>query len=50
MIKYEKTAWVDGETVLKSDFAIGNFRKATSEWQYIYATSCPQNWSHGFPV
>lgn len=43
------SAW-DSQWRHNGDFAIGNYYKATSDWQYVYATSCPQGWDKGFPV
>ena len=31
------------------DIAIGYYKKITSDWQYVYMTTCPQNWDKGFP-
>ena len=32
-----------------SDIAIGYYKKITSDWQYVYMTTCPQDWDKGFP-
>lgn len=45
-----KGASFDSQWRHNGDFAIGNFIKATNDWQYAYATSCPQGWDKGFPV
>jgi hypothetical protein len=45
-----KGANFDSQWRHNGDFAIGNYIKATSDWKYAYATSCPQNWDKGFPV
>lgn len=45
-----KGASFDSQWRHNGDFAIGNYIKATSEWQYAYATTCPQSWNKGFPV
>ena len=45
-----KGASFDSQWRHNGDFAIGNFVKATNDWQYVYATSCPQSWDKGFPV
>ena len=44
-----KGASFDSQWRHNGDFAIGNFIKATNDWQYAYATSCPQSWDKGFP-
>ena len=31
------------------DIAIGYYKKITSDWQYVYMTTCPQDWDKGFP-
>ena len=31
------------------DIAIGYYKKITSDWQYVYMTTCPQDWNKGFP-
>lgn len=45
-----KGATFDSQWRHNGDFAIGNYIKATSDWKYAYATSCPQSWDKGFPV
>ena len=32
-----------------SDIAIGYYKKITPDWQYVYMTTCPQDWDKGFP-
>ena len=32
-----------------SDIAIGYYKKITNDWQYVYMTTCPQDWHKGFP-
>ena len=31
------------------DIAIGYYKKITSDWQYVYMTTCPKDWDKGFP-
>ena len=31
------------------DIAIGYYKKITNDWQYVYMTTCPQDWDKGFP-
>ena len=44
-----KNASYDNQWRHNGDFRIGYFKKITKDWQYLYCTTCPQNWDKGFP-
>ena len=44
-----KGASFDNQWRHNGDFRIGYFKKITNDWQYVYCTTCPQNWDKGFP-
>ena len=44
-----KNASYDNQWRHNGDFRIGYFKKITKDWQYVYCTTCPQNWDKGFP-
>ena len=44
-----KNASYDNQWRHNGDFRVGYFKKITKDWQYIYCTTCPENWDKGFP-
>ena len=44
-----KGASYDNQWRHNGDFRIGYFKKITNDWQYLYCTTCPENWDKGFP-
>ena len=44
-----KNASYDNQWRHNGDIRIGYFKKLTNDWQYLYCTSCPENWDKGFP-
>ena len=45
-----KNANFDSQFRHNNDWAVGQFNKATTNWKYTYATTCPSTWDKGFPV
>lgn len=42
-------ATFDNQWRHNSDMMIGYFKKLTNDWRYVYMTTCPSDWSNGFP-